>query len=150
MQDGSLPSSGIKPNEKALLARIWGDFDTRYMKPLLTHSRPTLLETLPVCCTPLARILTTTQQMTQVWYMILEIFFICRIVKYFISRHFYFRMKLLEKQIQIQIFVLKIVNWSDEGLVSNRWVFINLISITLLIRAISLTAQMQLIQMNLM
>ncbi|CAL7943484.1 unnamed protein product [Xylocopa violacea] len=63
--DGSLPGSGIKPNEKALLARIWGDFDTRYMKPLLTHSRPTLLETLPVCCTPLARILTTTQQMTQ-------------------------------------------------------------------------------------
>ncbi|KAK2584957.1 hypothetical protein KPH14_002546 [Odynerus spinipes] len=64
MQDGSAPS-GAKPNEKALLARIWGDFDTRYMKPLLTHSRPTLLETLPVCCGPLARILTTTQQMTQ-------------------------------------------------------------------------------------
>lgn len=76
MQDGSLPggggsSSGVggtKPNEKALLARIWGDFDTKYMKPLLTHSRPTLLETLPVCCSPLARILTTTQQMTQVQY----------------------------------------------------------------------------------
>ncbi|XP_067216190.1 sodium/hydrogen exchanger 7 isoform X6 [Linepithema humile] len=77
MQDGSLPGggsgggggggggSGAKPNEKALLARIWGDFDTKYMKPLLTHSRPTLLETLPVCCSPLARILTTTQQMTQ-------------------------------------------------------------------------------------
>ncbi|XP_076685697.1 na[+]/H[+] hydrogen exchanger 3 isoform X6 [Andrena cerasifolii] len=63
--DGSLQGSGTKPNEKALLARIWGDFDTRYMKPLLTHSRPTLLETLPVCCGPLARILTTTQQMTQ-------------------------------------------------------------------------------------
>ncbi|XP_020289197.1 sodium/hydrogen exchanger 7 isoform X5 [Pseudomyrmex gracilis] len=66
--DGSLPGSssgGSKPNEKALLARIWGDFDTKYMKPLLTHSRPTLLETLPVCCNPLARILTTTQQMTQ-------------------------------------------------------------------------------------
>ncbi|XP_014606168.1 PREDICTED: sodium/hydrogen exchanger 7 isoform X6 [Polistes canadensis] len=62
--DGSVPTSA-KPNEKALLARIWGDFDTRYMKPLLTHSRPTLLETLPVCCGPLARILTTTQQMTQ-------------------------------------------------------------------------------------
>ncbi|XP_011152972.2 sodium/hydrogen exchanger 7 isoform X1 [Harpegnathos saltator] len=58
-------SGGMKPNEKALLARIWGDFDTKYMKPLLTHSRPTLLETLPVCCSPLARILTTTQQMTQ-------------------------------------------------------------------------------------
>ncbi|XP_029162500.1 sodium/hydrogen exchanger 7 isoform X3 [Nylanderia fulva] len=66
--DGALPGSSggaAKPNEKALLARIWGDFDTRYMKPLLTHSRPTLLETLPVCCSPLARILTTTQQMTQ-------------------------------------------------------------------------------------
>ncbi|XP_014477734.1 PREDICTED: sodium/hydrogen exchanger 7 isoform X2 [Dinoponera quadriceps] len=82
MQDGSLPGSGgggsgggsggsgsggggAKPNEKALLARLWGDFDTKYMKPLLTHSRPTLLETLPVCCSPLARLLTTTQQMTQ-------------------------------------------------------------------------------------
>ncbi|XP_050461117.1 sodium/hydrogen exchanger 7 isoform X2 [Cataglyphis hispanica] len=66
--DGALPGSSgsAKPNEKALLARIWGDFDTKYMKPLLTHSRPTLLETLPVCCSPLARILTTTQQMTQV------------------------------------------------------------------------------------
>ncbi|KAJ8950292.1 hypothetical protein NQ318_021148 [Aromia moschata] len=52
-------------NEKAFLARIWGSFDTCYMKPLLTHSRPTLLETLPVCCNPLARLLTTTEQMTQ-------------------------------------------------------------------------------------
>ncbi|XP_072763150.1 sodium/hydrogen exchanger 9 isoform X2 [Anoplolepis gracilipes] len=67
LPDGALPGSSgaAKPNEKALLARIWGDFDTKYMKPLLTHSRPTLLETLPVCCSPLARILTTTQQMTQ-------------------------------------------------------------------------------------
>lgn len=75
-------------HEKAILARIWGNFDTkwvavetwlktkstswqadtsyRYMKPLLTHSRPTLLETLPVCCNPIARLLTTTQQLTQV------------------------------------------------------------------------------------
>ncbi|TMW43426.1 hypothetical protein DOY81_011494, partial [Sarcophaga bullata] len=37
----------------------------RYMKPLLTHSRPTLLETLPVCCNPIARLLTTTEQLTQ-------------------------------------------------------------------------------------
>lgn len=69
MHDGSAQSGNSftqKPNEKALLARVWGDFDTRYMKPLLTHSRPTLLETLPVCCTPLARILTTVQQLSQV------------------------------------------------------------------------------------
>ncbi|XP_060515933.1 sodium/hydrogen exchanger 6 [Cylas formicarius] len=52
-------------NDKAVLARVWGSFDTKYMKPLLTHSRPTLLETLPVCCNPLARLLTTTEQMTQ-------------------------------------------------------------------------------------
>ncbi|XP_053960840.1 sodium/hydrogen exchanger 9 isoform X6 [Anastrepha ludens] len=54
-----------KRNEKAFLARIWGNFDTKYMKPLLTHSRPTLLETLPVCCNPVARLLTTTEQLTQ-------------------------------------------------------------------------------------
>lgn len=68
MQEGGADSSSGRKtaNEKALLARIWGNFDSRYMKPLLTHSRPTLLETLPVCCTPIARLLTTTQQMTQV------------------------------------------------------------------------------------
>ncbi|XP_037960713.1 sodium/hydrogen exchanger 6 isoform X3 [Teleopsis dalmanni] len=54
-----------RSNEKAILARIWGNFDTKYMKPLLTHSRPTLLETLPVCCNPVARLLTTTEQLTQ-------------------------------------------------------------------------------------
>ncbi|XP_067009188.1 sodium/hydrogen exchanger 6 isoform X2 [Anabrus simplex] len=59
------PWEGNKPNEKAWLARIWADFDVKYMKPFLTHARPTLLETLPVCCNPLARVLTTTEQMTQ-------------------------------------------------------------------------------------
>lgn len=38
-----------------------------YMKPLLTHSRPTLLETLPNFCNPVARLLTTTEQLTQVF-----------------------------------------------------------------------------------
>ncbi|KAF4528470.1 hypothetical protein B566_EDAN015932 [Ephemera danica] len=58
-------SSGPKLNEKAWLARIWADFDVKYMKPFLTHARPTLLDTLPVCCNPIARILTTTEQLTQ-------------------------------------------------------------------------------------
>ncbi len=50
--------------EKAWLVRKWYNFDVRFMKPLLTHSKPSLMETLPDCCLPLARILTTTQQMS--------------------------------------------------------------------------------------
>ncbi|KAG7154551.1 Sodium/hydrogen exchanger 7-like [Homarus americanus] len=51
--------------EKAWLFRIWSRFDVKFMKPLLTNSRPTLLDTTPLCCAPLARILTTTEQLTQ-------------------------------------------------------------------------------------
>uniref|UniRef100_A0A8D8ULI3 Sodium/hydrogen exchanger n=1 Tax=Cacopsylla melanoneura TaxID=428564 RepID=A0A8D8ULI3_9HEMI len=51
--------------EKALMARLWSRFDSHYMKPLLTHARPSLMETLPGCCNPLARLLTTTEQITQ-------------------------------------------------------------------------------------
>ncbi|XP_054265641.1 sodium/hydrogen exchanger 6-like isoform X3 [Macrosteles quadrilineatus] len=61
-EPGSRPGSS---HDKAWLAKAWGDLDTRYMKPLLTHARPTLLETLPVCCGPVARLLTTTEQLTQ-------------------------------------------------------------------------------------
>ncbi|XP_053207171.1 sodium/hydrogen exchanger 9-like isoform X1 [Panonychus citri] len=50
--------------EKAWLVRKWYNFDVRYMKPLLTHSRPTLMDTLPGCCLPISRLLTTTQQLT--------------------------------------------------------------------------------------
>lgn len=63
--DQAGPSASSNKNEKALLARVWGNFDQRYMKPLLTNSRPTLLETLPTCCTPIARFLTTTDQLNQ-------------------------------------------------------------------------------------
>jgi sodium/hydrogen exchanger-like protein 6/7 len=35
------------------------------MKPFLTNSRPTLLETLPSFLTPVARVLTTTEQLNQ-------------------------------------------------------------------------------------
>ncbi|XP_065081095.1 sodium/hydrogen exchanger 7 isoform X5 [Ochlerotatus camptorhynchus] len=64
-EGATTPGGTRRGNEKAVLARVWGNFDTRYMKPLLTHSRPTLLETLPVCLSPLARLLTTTEQLTQ-------------------------------------------------------------------------------------
>ncbi|XP_037828823.1 sodium/hydrogen exchanger 6 isoform X7 [Lucilia sericata] len=69
LENNAAAGNGIgsngRRNEKAILARLWGNFDTKYMKPLLTHSRPTLLETLPVCCNPVARLLTTTEQLTQ-------------------------------------------------------------------------------------
>ncbi|CAG0900799.1 unnamed protein product [Darwinula stevensoni] len=51
--------------EKSFMAQLWGNFDVNYMKPFLTHSRPTLLDTVPVCCLPLARVLTSTRQLTQ-------------------------------------------------------------------------------------
>ncbi|KAK2715242.1 hypothetical protein QYM36_010030 [Artemia franciscana] len=47
--------------EKAWLARIWGGFDTKYMKPLLTNSHPTLIETMPKFCGPFARLMTTAE-----------------------------------------------------------------------------------------
>ncbi|XP_003740917.1 sodium/hydrogen exchanger 6 [Galendromus occidentalis] len=53
------------PYEKAWLVRKWYNFDVRFMKPFLTHSRPTLIETLPSCCMPLAHLLTSTEQLTQ-------------------------------------------------------------------------------------
>lgn len=51
--------------EKAWLVRKWYNFDVMFMKPLLTHSRPSLMETLPDCCKPLARLLTSTEQMSE-------------------------------------------------------------------------------------
>ncbi|XP_042889453.1 sodium/hydrogen exchanger 7-like isoform X4 [Penaeus japonicus] len=60
-------SSSSSKYEKAWLFRIWSQFDVRFMKPFLTNSRPTLLDTTPLCCAPLARILTTTEQLTQLY-----------------------------------------------------------------------------------
>ncbi|ESO06161.1 hypothetical protein HELRODRAFT_64443 [Helobdella robusta] len=46
--------------------RLWYMFDSRFLKPLLTHSRPPLTDTLPKCCLPLSLLLTTEQQKQQV------------------------------------------------------------------------------------
>ncbi|KAK2153060.1 hypothetical protein LSH36_309g02023 [Paralvinella palmiformis] len=53
------------PSDRAWLVRVWSKVDSRYVKPLLTHARPPLTETLPECCNCLARILTTHQQLLQ-------------------------------------------------------------------------------------
>ncbi|CAH2050214.1 unnamed protein product, partial [Iphiclides podalirius] len=57
--------SGDGGGEKGRLARLWGALDSRLLKPLLTHARPPLTETLPSFLRPLARVLTTTRQYTQ-------------------------------------------------------------------------------------
>ncbi|XP_068601163.1 sodium/hydrogen exchanger 6-like [Brachionichthys hirsutus] len=46
-------------HESAWPFRIWYIFDHNYLKPLLTHSGPPLTATLPACCGPLARCLTS-------------------------------------------------------------------------------------------
>ncbi|XP_067103761.1 sodium/hydrogen exchanger 6a isoform X2 [Osmerus mordax] len=48
-------------HESAWLFRIWYNFDHNYLKPILTHSGPPLTTTLPACCGPLARCLTSPQ-----------------------------------------------------------------------------------------
>lgn len=65
LQHASLASnmSSGSCSRRSWLARAWRGVDSKLMKPLLTSSRPSLMETMPSCCAPLARILTTTDQM---------------------------------------------------------------------------------------
>ncbi|CAE1172125.1 SLC9A6_7 [Acanthosepion pharaonis] len=55
------PPSG----EKAWLVAHWYNFDSKYMKPFLTNSRPLLTETLPTWCLPIAKLLTTDEQLSE-------------------------------------------------------------------------------------
>ena len=61
-RDAPIPP-GSTPADKSVAAKAWSGFDTMYMKPLLTHSNPTLMETLPTWCASVARLLTTTEQL---------------------------------------------------------------------------------------
>lgn len=50
--------------ESAIMECVFMCF--RIVKPFLTHSRPALTETLPQCCLPLAKLLTSEEQYSQV------------------------------------------------------------------------------------
>jgi len=60
-RQASAASENMKP-EKSWLARQWAGADTKLFKPLLTHSYPTLMDTLPNKCLPLGRIFTSKEQ----------------------------------------------------------------------------------------
>lgn len=62
--DAQVPPGSI-PAGKSWAAKLWSGFDSNYMKPLLTHSNPTLMETAPACCLPAARFLTSTEQLSR-------------------------------------------------------------------------------------
>ncbi|XP_056450040.1 sodium/hydrogen exchanger 6-like [Gadus chalcogrammus] len=59
LADGSQRRS--TKHESAWPFRMWYNFDHNYVKPLLTHSGPPLTATMPACCGPLARCLTSPQ-----------------------------------------------------------------------------------------
>ncbi|XP_059507290.1 LOW QUALITY PROTEIN: sodium/hydrogen exchanger 6a [Stegostoma tigrinum] len=58
-QDGPEAERRNTKAESAWLFRLWYTFDHNYLKPILTHSGPPLTSTLPSCCGPVARLLTS-------------------------------------------------------------------------------------------
>ncbi|XP_026862997.2 sodium/hydrogen exchanger 6b isoform X2 [Electrophorus electricus] len=69
-QESSVPGSEetvgtVGRRDTAWLFRLWYTFDHKYVKPLLTHSGPPLITTLPACCAPVAHCLTSSQTYEQ-------------------------------------------------------------------------------------
>lgn len=64
MGDTAIPPGNV-PADKSVAAKAWSNFDANYMKPLLTHANPTLMETMPDCCGSVARALTSHEQLSR-------------------------------------------------------------------------------------
>lgn len=65
--DSPPPPQGNFTKFKKLICRFglfkfWHSFDKNFMKPFLTNATPTLIDTMPECCLPIARCLTTKEQ----------------------------------------------------------------------------------------
>lgn len=54
--------TGEQAYENASLVRRWRYLDNNFIKPILTNSQPTLMDTLPSCLSGLARFLTSDEQ----------------------------------------------------------------------------------------
>ena len=52
-----------RPYENASLVRRWRHVDNNFIKPLLTNSQPTLMETMPTALQALARLFTSDEQL---------------------------------------------------------------------------------------
>merc|ERR1719369_899088 len=73
-EDGAVAGTGSKTEsigcslskhqrpEKSWLALHWAGLDKKIFKPLLTHSYPTLMDTLPNNCLSIGRIFTSKEQ----------------------------------------------------------------------------------------
>ena len=55
-------NTGTRRPGKSWLARRWAGVDKGFFKPLLTHSYPTLMDTMPNRCLSLARVFTSREQ----------------------------------------------------------------------------------------
>jgi len=60
---GSSGNHVVNRPEKSWLALQWASVDSKLFKPLLTHSNPTLMDTLPTRCLSISRIFTSREQL---------------------------------------------------------------------------------------
>ncbi len=63
-EDNSANSSPSGKKARSPVANCWTKFDKRIMKPMLTSSQPSLVQTLPEWCFPFALCFTSREQLS--------------------------------------------------------------------------------------